>query len=118
MAWTFFSRPTIQLYQPDADAVFLVMEGRSASLPMKVDRRGNWTLRLRRPLKELHGRRYYVPSTHGHEGEADRWLARHRGEDVPLAVRHHVAEHAADVAHGGVEGPEGDEVRGGGEVAS
>ena len=67
---------------------------------------------------ELAGRRYYEPTQHGHEGEANRWLAEHRGEDVPLAVRHHVAEHAAEVAHHGVAGPEQGSARRGDEVAS
>ena len=66
---------------------------------------------------ELEGRRYYLPSAHGAEAEIGRWLAEHRGEDVPLAVRHHLADHAAEKATSGHEGPEDDEVRHGGEVA-
>lgn len=59
MAWTFLGRPTIHLYQPDADAVSLVVDAHGVSRPMKCDRRGNWTLRLCRPLKELHGLDYH-----------------------------------------------------------
>ena len=60
MALTFFGRPALQLYQPDADAVSLVVEGRSFVHPMKRDRWGNWNLRLKQSFRELlHGLSYH-----------------------------------------------------------
>jgi pullulanase len=52
-------RPTIHLYQPDADAVSLVVEAYGVSQPMKRDWRGNWTVRLCRTFRELHGLEYH-----------------------------------------------------------
>ncbi len=59
MSWLFWRRPVISLYQPDADAVSLVVEGQGNAWPMKRDQRGNWTSKLHRPYRDLHGLAYH-----------------------------------------------------------
>ncbi|MDJ0806132.1 MAG: hypothetical protein QNJ78_04795 [Gammaproteobacteria bacterium] len=59
MSWLFWRRPHINFYQPNADAVSLVVEGEKRPWPMRKDHRGNWTARLRLPYRDLHGRAYH-----------------------------------------------------------
>lgn len=59
MSWLFWRRPLITFYQPDADAVSLVVEGQQKPWPMRQDRHGNWTSRLRLPGRALHGLAYH-----------------------------------------------------------
>ena len=59
MSWLFWLRPHINFFQPDADAVSLVVEGEKKSWPMRKDHQGNWTTRLRLPYRELDGRAYH-----------------------------------------------------------
>lgn len=59
MSWLFQRHPLIHFYKPDADAVSLVVEGFSKPHPMKKDHRGNWSVRLQRSYRALHGREYH-----------------------------------------------------------
>lgn len=59
MLWKLLSRPSIEFYQPEADAVSLVLEEQADTWPMKRDGHGNWTTRLPLPFKQLHGRAYH-----------------------------------------------------------
>ncbi|TCJ19512.1 hypothetical protein EZJ19_01355 [Parasulfuritortus cantonensis] len=59
MLWTLLFRPLIEFYQPEADAVSLVVEKQDEAWPMKPDGNGNWTTRLRLPFRQLHGRAYH-----------------------------------------------------------
>lgn len=59
MSWLFWRRPHINFYRPDADAVSLVVEGQKKSWPMRKDRHGKWTSRLRLPYRDLHGLAYH-----------------------------------------------------------
>ena len=66
---------------------------------------------------ELAGRRYYEPTRLGAEEAIGEVLAARRGDDVPLAVQHHVGVHAAEAGPGAAEDPVEDEVlRDGGEL--
>jgi pullulanase len=59
MSWLFRRRPVVSFYGPDADAVFLVVEGYEQQWPMRRDRDGTWSLRLHQPYRDLHGRAYH-----------------------------------------------------------
>jgi len=59
MSWLFRRRPVVSFYGPEADAVSLVVEGYKEPWPMRKDRRGNWSLRLHLPARDLHGRAYH-----------------------------------------------------------
>ena len=66
---------------------------------------------------ELAGRRHYEPTRLGPEEAIGEVLAARRGDDVPLAVQHHVGVHAAEAGPGAAEDPVEDEVlRDGGEL--
>jgi pullulanase len=47
------------LYRPDADAVFLVVEGLKGRWPMRKDSRGVWNVRIKMPPEVLHGSPYH-----------------------------------------------------------
>jgi len=56
----YFGRlPSIHFFMPEADAVSLVIEGLGDPQPMKKDSKGNWRVKLRRPLQELLGHAYH-----------------------------------------------------------
>ncbi|WP_455220726.1 alpha-amylase family glycosyl hydrolase, partial [Kaarinaea lacus] len=59
MMWIFGRRPTIHLYMPGADAVFLVVDGLGNPQRMNQDGNGTWRVKLRRSLQALHGREYH-----------------------------------------------------------
>jgi pullulanase len=58
MSW-FRHRPVFNFYQPDADSVFLVVEGLQERWPMRKSARGVWNLRSKIPAKALHGHAYH-----------------------------------------------------------
>ena len=64
MLWLFRRQPVISFYQPDADAVSLVIEGHEEPWPMQPASDGNWIFRLRQHLRELHGREYHFEVRH------------------------------------------------------
>lgn len=51
--------PSIHFYMPDAESVSLVVEGHGDPLPMKQNRTGRWSVKLRRSLQELRGQAYH-----------------------------------------------------------
>ena len=53
MSWLNWQRPAIHFYNPDADAVSLVVEGYRKHWPMKLKKCGHWALRLRLPYRDL-----------------------------------------------------------------
>ena len=59
MSWLFQRHPVINFYKPDADTVWLVVEGFGKPRPMKRDHRGNWSVHLQRSYRALHGRAYH-----------------------------------------------------------
>ena len=59
MFWTSLFRPAIEFYQPEADAVSLVVEELDSAWPMKREGNGNWIARLPLTFKQLHGRAYH-----------------------------------------------------------
>ncbi len=59
MSWLFWRRPHINFYQPEADAVCLIVEGQKRPWPMRKGQGGNWTARLRLPYRDLHGLAYH-----------------------------------------------------------
>lgn len=63
----FPDRPTLDFYQPDADAVFLVVDGHATALPLQPAANGRWTLKLDDSLEALHGRSYHFVV---HRGDA------------------------------------------------
>ena len=58
MSW-FWQRPIFNFFRPDADAVFLVVEGEQEPWPMRKGGDGVWDLRSRLLAKALHGRTYH-----------------------------------------------------------
>lgn len=59
MTHLFWRRPVIHFYNPDADAVSLIVEGYREPWPMKNREAGRWALRLHLPYRDLNGRAYY-----------------------------------------------------------
>jgi len=58
MTW-FRRHPVVSFYKPDADAVFLAVEGLQGRWPMKKGTHDVWTLRLKMPTEDLIGRAYH-----------------------------------------------------------
>jgi pullulanase len=58
MRW-FWHRPVISFYKPDADAIFLVVNGLQERWPMRKGAHGIWDLRVKIPAKVLHGHVYH-----------------------------------------------------------
>jgi pullulanase len=57
---SFFRRiPSIYFFMPEAEAVSLVVEGQGDPQPMESDSKGNWRVKLYRPLQELQGHAYH-----------------------------------------------------------
>ena len=67
MSWLNWQRPAIHFYNPDADAVSLVVEGYRKHWPMKLKKCGHWALRLRLPYRDLNGRIYHFKVTRNGE---------------------------------------------------
>jgi len=59
MLKNFGQAPTIQLYMPGAESVFLVIEGQDSPRRMKHDGNGTWHAKLGHSLQALHGKAYH-----------------------------------------------------------